>query len=252
MPELSKSQELLLFLQNEYINNGYLYSGSWPYNSLLEKGFEHTVMDELVGKGLIQKRDCAGFAYELVPSKRHQLMSQHSLCSRWLAEAGNGLLENICAEVRDVSLVEPCVHNKELFTVDTLKNQGDDRKPNKMDVSCPFSVGQVIQVEYDLPKHKVYGGYSSLNYLPGGSAVGDFIVTDIICNLLVDPPVNMIELQSLSAEFNKTHPNDRTMLLFEDVVLKRLKETSLDDKIHAAKNFASEKANTVVPEREER
>lgn len=252
MDEVSKSQELLLFLQKEYIDTGYLYSGSWPYNSLVEKGYNQKAIDELLDKGLIQKRNCEGFTYELSVSKRHQLLSVHSLSSRWLEEAGNGLLENIRAEVRDVSLVESCVHNKELFTVNTLKNQGDDRKPNKMDVSCPFSVGQVIQVEYDLPKHKAYVGYSSLNHLPGGSAVGDFIVTDIVCNLLVNPPENMIELQSLSSEFNQIYPDARTMLLFEDVVLKRLKGSSLDEKIHDAKSLVAKKVSTADYEREER
>lgn len=252
MDEVSKSQELLLFLQKEYIDTGYLYSGSWPYNSLLEKGYNQKVIDELLDKGLIQKRYCEGFAYELSVSKRHQLLSGHSLCSRWLEKAGNAFLENIRAEARDVSLVEKSVYNNELLSVNTIKNQSDNGKPDKMDVSCSFSVGQVIQVEYDLPKHKAYAGYSSLNYLTGGSATGDFIVTDIVCNLLVNPPENMIELQSLSSEFNQIHPDARTMLLFEDVVLKRLKGSSLDEKIHDAKNLASEKASIAEYEREDR
>ena len=237
MKKISKSRELLLFLQDEYINNGYMYSGSWPYNGLLDKGFKQEAIDELLSNGLVQRRNREGLAYELSVSKRHQLLSQHSLCSRWLEKAGNALLEDIRVEIQSVSLVNPCINNADLFTVDTLKVQGDDKKPDKMDVSCPFWVGQVIRVEYDLPKQRVYGGYSSLYDFPGGVAMGEFMVTDVMCNLLVDPPKNMIELQSLSPEFNRIHPNDRTMLLFENVVVERTKEScnSIDDKIRYAK-----------------
>ena len=48
--------------------------------------------------------------------------------------------------------------------------------------------------------------------------------------------MNMIELQSLDDKFNKLYPDERTMLLFEDVVLKRLKDraSALDDVVKAA------------------
>ena len=34
-----KSQELLKFLRDEYIDSGFMYSGSWPYIGLKEHGF---------------------------------------------------------------------------------------------------------------------------------------------------------------------------------------------------------------------
>lgn len=52
------------------------------------------------------------------------------------------------------------------------------------------------------------------------------MVSDILCNMLVSPPMNMIALQSLSQEFNELYPNDRNMLIFEDVVLRRVREPS--------------------------
>lgn len=128
------------------------------------------------------------------------------------------------------------IHSEDLvITVSTIKHEGDD-KPDKMTVYSPFSVGQVIQIEYDLPSSKKWEpvGYADATLRPGGVAMGEFMVTDISCNLLVYPQINMIELQSLDYIFNQVHPNARTMLIFEDVVLKRLKEPSLDDKIQSA------------------
>lgn len=236
MTEKSKENKLLVFLQDEYIDNGYLYSGSWPYNSLRDMGFERTDIDKLVTKGFLQRRNCEGLAYELSIQKRHQLLSQYSLCSRWLEKAGHAFMDSIREETQNVSLVKPSVNDPKMITVDTLKGQGDTRKPNKMDVSCPLSVGQIIQVEYDLPKQWKYTGYAHKDFRSGGVVVGKFMVTDVVCNLLVDPPMNMIELQSLSAEFNQIHPDARTMQLFEDVVLKRLKEPliSLEEQINDA------------------
>lgn len=242
------SEELLQLFEKDYIDSGYLYSGSWPYTSLREDGFSKKDLDELINNGIIQERNCDDIAYELTPLKRHQLLSKHSLCSRWFEETGNSFLDDIVAEARNASLVEPCVHSLDLITVDTLKGERDDRKPNKADVRCPFTVGQVVELEYDLPRKRNYSGYSYSNILPDGTAMGKFIVTDILYNLLVDPPVNMIEFQSLSTEFNMVHSDARTMLVFEDVALKRLKNcsSSLDEQIDHATSRVNELKSEVI------
>lgn len=148
-------------------------------------------------------------------------------------------MDAIQAEVLAVSLVKQSVDHAELVTVDTLKNQVDERKPNKMDVFCPLAVGQIIRLEYDLPRKMGWVGYSYSALRPRGTAIGAFMVTDIYCNLLVNTPINMIELQSLSKEFNQIHPDARAMQLFEDVVMKRIKENnpSLEEKMNAAAGF---------------
>lgn len=241
-------KELLRLFEKDYIDSGYLYSGSWPYTSLLEDGFSKEVIEELIKNEIIQKRKCDELAYELTSLKRLQLLSKHSLCSRWYEEAGNAYLDDIATEVRNVSLVKPSTNNKELITVDTLKVVGDNNKPDKVDVKCPFTVGQVVALEYDLPQKQKYRGYALSGFTPGGTAVGKFMVTDIMCNLLVNPPVNMIEFQSLSAEFNKVHSDTRTMLVFEDVALKRLKShlLSLDEKIDHATLRVNELKSEVI------
>ena len=68
----------------------------------------------------------------------------------------------------------------------------------------------------------------------------------IVHNMLVDPQMNMLEVQSLCAEFNKLYPHERTMMLFEDVVLKRTKNKapSLSDQIQSASTRAAEAHST--------
>lgn len=236
MSEKYTKDGLLNFLYNEYVDNGYMYSGSWPYNSLLEKGFTKEVINALLEDGLIQRRNCEGFAYELSVQKRHQLLSKYSLCSKWFEKEGNALLAEIRNEIATVSLVKQCISDSKMLTVDTLKNMGDDNKPNKIDVYCPFEVGQIIHMEYDLPKRMKSMGYAGAGLSAGGKAIGQFIVTDIFHNMLFYPSMNMIELQSIDDAFNKIHPDARTMQVFEDVVLKRVKDTacSLEDKIRSA------------------
>lgn len=236
MSELTNSQKLLALLKDEYLDSGYLYSGSVPYACLYDQGFRNDDINVLVQKGLVQKRQCEGVAYELTAPERHKLLSKHSLCSKWFSAVGNAFREAIQDEARSASLVSPCPHDAHLLTVDVMKRQGADNIPNKVDISRPFSVGQIIQVEYDLPSQLRYSGYSHCGRCPGGVAVGSFMVTDILCNSMINPPINMIELQSLSEEFNAIHPNDRTMLLFEDVVIKRTREpfVPLSEQIEAA------------------
>ena len=219
---MNQSDELFAFLCNEYINNGYLYSGSWPSNSLREKGFTREDIEALLEKGRIQKRNCESLAYELTVPERNRLLSKNALCSRWLEKAGETLLEEIQAEVRNVSLVAPCTRDETMITVDTMKFQDDEKKPDKIDVQCPFVVGQVVHLKYDLPRNHSYAvDYAGYRPPEQRKAIGPFMVTDVLCNMLVNPPMNMIGVQSLDDTFNRLYPQDRHMLLFEDVIIRR-------------------------------
>ena len=221
-----KSQELLKFLRDEYIDSGYMYSGSWPYTSLKERGFSSEDISALQSAGLIQRRDCDEYAFELSATERGNLIATHSLCSVWYEKTGNGLLESIQQEARSASDVRPDPVSG-LQTVRTMKHERDTGLPDEMAVSCLFSVGQIIDLEYDLPKKFRWLGYSRGESIMG-PRIGQFMVTNVIHNMLAYPRMNMLELQSLSAEFNQVHPDSRTMLLFEDVVLKRMKDKSID------------------------
>lgn len=222
------SQKLLKFMRDDYIKNGYMYSGSWPYTSLKEEGFTKDDISELQKAGLLQRRNCEEYAFELTASERGNLITNHNLCSVWCEEMGSPLLREVQEEARnaaDISLDE----NSGLMCVSTMKNVGDTQNPDRTQVKCPFIIGQVIQVEYDLPKKS------------SGRSVGDFMVTNIVCNMLFSPNTNMIELQSLSDAFNKIHPDSRTMLLFEDIILKRMKQptASLEAQIKNAESKVS-------------
>lgn len=221
-----KAQELLRFMQEQYIDNGYLYSGSWSYTSLTEHGFSKETILELQSAGLIQKRDCDAYAFELSVKERGDLIANHSLCSVWYEKTGDGLLDSIQQEARSASEVSKDSETG-LLTVRTMKNEGAHEHPDQMTVSCPFSVGQLIDLEYDLPKKFRWLGYSRGESIMG-PRIGQFMVTNVIHNMLAYPRMNMLELQSLSAEFNQVHPDSRTMLIFEDVVLKRMKDKSFD------------------------
>jgi len=236
-----KAQELLSFMQKDYIEQGYMYSGSWPYTSLKGRGFDKETIHELQESGKIQKRNRDDYAFELSATERGVLISSHNLCSVWYEKKGNALLESIQAEIRDAAEIP---YNKDtgLLTVRTMKVQRDMEKPDQMEVACPFSIGQIINLEYDLPRKTAYTGYSSASFTPRGKAVGQFMVTDVIHNLMVSPGMNLLEVQSLCEEFNKLYPRERTMMVFEDVVLKRMKNKtpSLSDQINAATIRTSE------------
>lgn len=223
-----KCSELVEFMRNEYIVHGYLYSGSWPYECLIEKGFSKEVIVEAQALGKLQKRNCEDYAFELPPTERIQLITQNSLCSVWYEATGKGLLKSIQDEARSAANIP---ENGNTKTVPTLKHEDDRDIPSRIEVSCSLFVGQIIHLEYGLPKSLRHRGFA-------GKKTGRFIVTDILHNMLVYPRMNMISVQSLDKEFNQIHPGSRTMLLFEDLVLKRLKGNtlSLEEQIQSAQS----------------
>lgn len=245
-----KAQELLKFFREDYKENGYMYSGSWPYESLIENGFGQETIHELLEKGKIQRRNCEDYAFELSSTERGNLITDHSLCSVWYEKNGNVLLPEIQKEIQDVAdVVEaPSRDENGFVTVRTMKRAGDSTKPNKVEVPCAFSIGQVVNLEYDLPKKVGYAGYncSLRSFIPGGKAVGQFMVTDVIHNLMVFPTMNLLEVQSLCEEFNKLYPHERTMMVHEDVMLKRMKDLggSLEQKLQNAADRSKEQSES--------
>lgn len=229
-----KAQELLTFLKEVYKDSGYMYSGSWPYESLKEQGYGKEAIHELQEVGKIQRRDCDDYAFELSIEERGKLVADHALASVWYEKVGDAMLLEIQQEVRHASSVVPG-RDAGMVTVDVVKNDGDMEKPEKKEVSCPFTVGQVVELEYDLPKKMRWTG-NLASHASAGKAVGTFMVTYVAHNMLFSPGKNMLEVQSLCEEFNKVYPQERTMMVFEDVMLQRMKEIdgSLEQKLESA------------------
>lgn len=111
--------------------------------------------------------------------------------------------------------------DEKTMVVKTLRNRED--APETAEIKTPFEIGQTIDLEYDLPAQKYYSGYSSLQFRPGGKAVGSFEVIDVVLNTLINPNLPMIKVKSQDEKFNALYPDSKTMLIFEDVVIKRWK-----------------------------
>lgn len=114
----------------------------------------------------------------------------------------------------------------------TLRHK-NDKAPETIEIETSFSIGQRINVEYDLPKKRyVRCGYATLVEVKQGKAVGVFEVTDVYLNMLVNLNFTMIELTSRDKEFDRVRPDCKTMLIDEEVVIKRVK--SIDEKMIVA------------------
>ena len=89
-----KAQKLFEKFLKEYCNSGYIYSGMMLYEPRHIR--EYRELEEL---GLIQKRNCEGFAYELTERERYKLITDNNLEELWKKKAGcfmvNGKFEEI-------------------------------------------------------------------------------------------------------------------------------------------------------------
>lgn len=109
------------------------------------------------------------------------------------------------------------------LNVKVIKNTNDTNKPDTVEINTIFSIGQKIDLKYDLNKKKTicsYGSISTENKTTEN--IGTFEITDILCNMLVYPHENMIELKSLDEKFLSLYPNSEYMTVFENVVLNKL------------------------------
>jgi len=75
--------KLYEIFKNEYINNGYMYSGSIEYSYIKELGFLKESITELLESGLIEKRNCEAYSYELTKEERKKLIQENNLGVIW-------------------------------------------------------------------------------------------------------------------------------------------------------------------------
>lgn len=89
-----KAQELFEQFLKEYCDTGYMYSGMLLYDIQYKDEYK-----ELEKLGLIQKRHCDGFAYELTEIERRKLITDCDLEKLWEKKAScfmvNGKFEEI-------------------------------------------------------------------------------------------------------------------------------------------------------------
>ena len=89
-----KAQELFEQFLKEYCSKGYIYSGMLPYD--IQHYDEYKELEKL---GLIQKRHCDGFAYELTEIERRKLITDCDIEKLWEKKAScfmvNGKFEEI-------------------------------------------------------------------------------------------------------------------------------------------------------------
>ena len=65
--------------KDEYLNNGYMYSGSMGYSHIRNLGFSKEAIAELINCGLIEKRNCGAYAYQLINNVRKKLIQENNL-----------------------------------------------------------------------------------------------------------------------------------------------------------------------------
>ncbi|RHS68193.1 hypothetical protein DW954_02325 [Clostridium sp. AM45-5] len=92
-----KAQKLFEKFLKEYCDSGYIYSGMMLY----EPGHirEYRELEEL---GLIQKRNCEGFAYELTERERYKLITDNNLEKLWKKKASCFMVHGEFEEIEKV------------------------------------------------------------------------------------------------------------------------------------------------------
>lgn len=84
-----KEKEIIRIFKKHYIQLGYIYSGCLSSNTsifLKEKQIIKKLF-ALVNKGILQKRNCSGLAFELVPKIRKRIILKNGLMKKWEKEA---------------------------------------------------------------------------------------------------------------------------------------------------------------------
>ena len=123
------------------------------------------------------------------------------------------------------------------IVVPTMKHIGDDRVPDALEVETPFSIGQELDFEYDIhnkmQRAQGYGGWTTFS---GSKDIGHFKISGIFANMLISPPKTMVEVESLDERFNRIYPTQKTMVIEQESLLKRIRmqKPALDDTIQSA------------------
>ena len=92
-----RGQELFENFLREYCDNGYLYSGILPYDINYKNEYK-----ELMDLGLIQIRNCDGFAYELSKLERRKLIINNNLAELWRKKASCFMISGKFDEIEKV------------------------------------------------------------------------------------------------------------------------------------------------------
>jgi hypothetical protein len=92
MATADDSHSVMQAYQAEYVRIGYMYSGEMSPEYLGRKtglGFDRALaaIKDLVAAGLLRKRECLAWTWELVPAERAKLIDTHGLAADWEARA---------------------------------------------------------------------------------------------------------------------------------------------------------------------
>ena len=82
----NKANALYVIFEKHYLKNGYIHSGMIPFNAAPVISFDYSVYRELIDAGLLQKRDCNGYAFELTVPARKKLIDEYNLAEVWEAD----------------------------------------------------------------------------------------------------------------------------------------------------------------------
>ena len=116
--------ELYHLFKNEYIKNGYLYSGSFPKDSILIRDiFKGTNKEKLISNMLenkiLQVRECKEPAYELTYNIRKILIDKYNLKEKWLEHTPQCVRET----ENEILTVEKNVNNNENINLGNLEDR---------------------------------------------------------------------------------------------------------------------------------
>lgn len=86
------AERVLAKYQAEYVRIGYMYSGEMSPDYVGRKaglGFDRALaaIKQLRAAGLLQRRNCQSWTFELVPAERARLIDVHGLRADWEARA---------------------------------------------------------------------------------------------------------------------------------------------------------------------
>ena len=115
--------ELYHLFKNEYIKNGYLYSGSFPKDSILIRDiFKGTNKEKLISNMLenkiLQVRECKEPAYELTYNIRKTLIDKYNLKEKWLEHTPQFVRET----ENEILTVEKNVNNNKNINLGNLED----------------------------------------------------------------------------------------------------------------------------------
>lgn len=91
---IADQEQVLAAFESEYVSCGYMYSGGiGPEFAGRESGlgFDRALaaIKALTAAGVLRRRDCVAWRYELVPAERVKLIDAHGLREKWQDKASH-------------------------------------------------------------------------------------------------------------------------------------------------------------------